>query len=51
VTTASGRHALEDPDLKDRLCELLEHGHHPRSIGSRFVQLIIAVIMLDVLAL
>jgi voltage-gated potassium channel len=51
VTTASGRHALDDPDLRDRLYELLEHDHHPRSVGSRFVQLIIAVIMLDVLAM
>jgi voltage-gated potassium channel len=51
VTTASGRHALDDPDLRDRLYELLEHDHHPRSVGSRFVRLIIAVIILDVLAM
>jgi voltage-gated potassium channel len=51
VTTASGRHALGDPDLRDRLYELLEHDHHPRSVGSRFVQLIIAIIILDVLAM
>jgi voltage-gated potassium channel len=51
VTTASGRHALGDPDLRDRLYELLEHDHHPRSVGSRFVRLIIAIIILDVLAM
>jgi voltage-gated potassium channel len=51
VTTASGRHALDDPDLRDRLYELLEHDHHPRSVGSRFVRLIIAIIILDVLAM
>jgi len=51
VTTASGRHAFDDPDLRDRLYELLEHDHHPRSIGSRFIRLIIAIIILDVLAM
>ncbi len=51
MTTASGRHALDDPDLRDRLYELLEHDHHPRSVGSRFVRLIIAIIILDVLAM
>jgi voltage-gated potassium channel len=51
VTTASGRHALDDPDLRDRLYELLEHDHHPRSVGSHFVRLIIAIIILDVLAM
>jgi len=51
VTTASGRHSLGDPDLRDRLYELLEHDHHPRSIGSRFIRLIIAIIILDVLAM
>jgi voltage-gated potassium channel len=51
VTTASGRHAFDDPDLRDRLYELLEHDHHPRSVGSRFVRLIIAIIILDVLAM
>jgi voltage-gated potassium channel len=42
---------LNDPDLRDRLYELLEHDQLPHSIGSRFVQLIIFVIILDVLAM
>jgi voltage-gated potassium channel len=45
------RGRLTDPDLRDRLYELLEHDHLPHSIGSRFVQLIIFVIILDVLAM
>src|SRR5271169_6683795 len=40
-----------DPDLRDRLYELLEHDHLPHSVGSRFVRLIIFVIILDVLAM
>jgi len=51
VAIISGRHALGDPDLRDRLYELLEHDHHPRSVGSRFARLIVAVIILDVLAM
>jgi voltage-gated potassium channel len=51
VTILPGRHALGDPDLRDRLYELLEHDHHPRSVGSRFVRLIVAIIILDVLAM
>jgi hypothetical protein len=31
---------LNDPDLRDRLYELLEHDHLPYSVGSRFVRLI-----------
>jgi voltage-gated potassium channel len=46
-----GRHALGDPDLRDRLYELLEHDHLPGSVGSRFVRLIVAIIILDVLAM
>jgi voltage-gated potassium channel len=42
---------LNDPDLRDRLYELLEHDHLPYSIGSRFVRLIIAIIIIDVLAM
>ena len=45
------RGRLTDPDLRDRLYELLEHDHLPHSLGSRFVQLIIFVIILDVLAM
>jgi voltage-gated potassium channel len=39
------------PDLRDRLYELLEHDHLPYSVGSRFVRLIIAIIVLDVAAM
>jgi voltage-gated potassium channel len=42
---------LNDPDLRDRLYELLEHDHLPYSVGSRFVRLIICVIIIDVLAM
>jgi voltage-gated potassium channel len=42
---------LNDPDLRDRLYELLEHDHLPYSVGSRFVQLIVCIIILDVLAM
>jgi voltage-gated potassium channel len=47
----SGRRRLSDPDLRDRLYELLEHGHLPYSVGSRFVRLIVAIIIIDVLAM
>jgi voltage-gated potassium channel len=46
-----GRRALGDPDLRDRLYELLEHDHLPHSVGSRFVRLIIGIIIVDVLAM
>jgi len=36
--------------LRDRLYELLEHDHLPHSVGSRFVRLIVAIIVIDVLA-
>ena len=39
-----------DPDLRDRLYELLEHDHLPHSVGVGFVRLIVVVIALDVLA-
>jgi voltage-gated potassium channel len=51
VATLPGDHALGDPDLRDRLYELLEHDPHPHSAGSRFVRLIVAIIILDVLAM
>ncbi|EHR04397.1 cyclic nucleotide-gated ion channel [Bradyrhizobium sp. WSM471] len=40
-----------DPDLRDRLYELLEHDPLAYSVGSRFIQLIIGVIVLDVAAM
>ena len=42
---------LNDPDLRDRLYELLEHDHLPYSVGSRFVRLIVSIIIIDVLAM
>jgi voltage-gated potassium channel len=51
VTTVPGKRAISDPDLRDRLYELLEHDHLPHSVGSRFAQLIVAIIVLDVLAM
>ena len=40
-----------DPDLRDRLYELLEHDHLPASVGSRFVRMIVIVVIADVLAM
>ncbi|MGZ3288402.1 MAG: cyclic nucleotide-gated ion channel [Xanthobacteraceae bacterium] len=37
--------------MRDRLYELLEHDHLPYSVGSRFVRLIVAIVILDVLAM
>jgi len=45
------RRRLNDPDLRDRLYELLEHDHLPYSVGSRFVRLIVFIIVIDVLAM
>jgi voltage-gated potassium channel len=45
------RRRLNDPDLRDRLYELLEHDHLPYSLGSRFVRLIVFIIVIDVLAM
>ncbi|WP_027552590.1 cyclic nucleotide-gated ion channel [Bradyrhizobium sp. Cp5.3] len=42
---------LRDPNLRDRLYELLEHDPLAYSVGSRFIQLIIGVIVLDVVAM
>jgi voltage-gated potassium channel len=42
---------LRDPDLRDRLYELLEHDPLAYSAGSRFIQVIISVIVLDVVAM
>jgi voltage-gated potassium channel len=51
VAIAPGRRRLSDPDLRDRLYELLEHDHLPYSVGSRFVRLIVSIIVIDVLAM
>jgi len=51
VAVVRRRKRLNDPNLRDRLYELLEHDHLPYSIGSRFVRLIVAVIIIDVLAM
>jgi voltage-gated potassium channel len=50
VATVPDKRAISDPDLRDRLYELLEHDHLPHSVGSRFVRLIVAIIVIDVLA-
>ncbi|OAF06189.1 cyclic nucleotide-binding protein [Bradyrhizobium centrolobii] len=42
---------LRDPNLRDRLYELLEHDPLAYSAGSRFIQIIIGVIVLDVVAM
>ena len=50
MATVPGKRAISDPDLRDRLYELLEHDHLPHSVGSRFVRLIVVIIVIDVLA-
>lgn len=42
---------LRDPDVRDRLYDLLEHDPLAYSAGSRFIQLIIGVIVLNVTAM
>ncbi len=49
IFSRTGR--LNDPDLRDRLYELLEHDHLPSAVGSSFVRLIIALVIIDVLAM
>jgi voltage-gated potassium channel len=51
VATVPGRSATRDPDIRDRVYELLEHDHLPHSVGSRFAHLVVAIIVLDVLAM
>jgi voltage-gated potassium channel len=51
VAIVSGRRSPGDPTLRDRLYELLEHDHLPYSVGSRFVRLVVAVIVIDVLTM
>ena len=46
-----GKVRLNDPDLRDRLYELLEHDHLPSTEGSHFVQLIISLIIIYLLAM
>lgn len=45
------RRRLNDPDLRDRLYELLEPDQLSYSVGSRYLRLIVAVIIIDVLAM
>lgn len=42
---------MRDPNLRDRLYELLEHDPLAYSAGPRFIQIIIGVIVLDVAAM
>jgi voltage-gated potassium channel len=51
VASVPGRTALNDPRLRDRLYELLEHSHLPHSGGSRFARLIVSIIVIDVVAM
>ena len=51
MTIAPRRRRLNDPDLRDRLYELLEDDQLPYSVGSRFARLIVCVIIIDVLAM
>jgi voltage-gated potassium channel len=51
VASVPGRTALNDPNLRDRLYELLEQSHLPHSGGSRFARLIVSIIVIDVVAM
>ena len=51
MATGPGKRTAGDPDIRDRLYELLEHDHLPHSVGSRIAQAIVAIIVLDVLAM
>ena len=51
MATIPGKRASDDPDLRDRLYELLEHDHLPHSAGARLARLIVAIIVADVLAM
>lgn len=51
VAAVPGKRSQGRPGLRDRLYELLEHDHLPYSVGSRFVRLIVAIIVVDVLTM
>ena len=51
MASLPGRTALNDPNLRDRLYELLEQSHLPHSGGSRFARLIVSIIVIDVVAM
>ena len=51
MTIIPRKKPLNDPNLRDRLYELLEHDQLPDSVGSRFAQLIVCIIIIDVLAM
>ena len=51
MANVPGKPSLNDPNLRDRLYELLEHSDLPHSVGSRFAHLIVAIVVLDVLAM
>ena len=51
MASVPGQRATRDPDLRDRVYELLEHDHLPHSVGSRFAHVVVTIIVLDVLAM
>jgi len=51
VAVSRRKQRSNDPDLRDRLYELLEHDHLPYPVGSRVVRLIVVIVILDVLAI
>jgi voltage-gated potassium channel len=51
VKAVPGRTIRDAPELRGRLDRLLEHDHLPGSAGARVARLIIAVIVVDVLAM
>jgi voltage-gated potassium channel len=51
VVVVPDRTAPNHADLRDRLYELLEHNHLPHSVGSRFVNLIVSIVVIDVVAM
>jgi voltage-gated potassium channel len=51
VAVVPDRTAPIHPDLRDQLYELLEHNHLPHSVGSRFVNLIVSIVVIDVVAM
>ncbi|CAN5351040.1 cyclic nucleotide-gated ion channel [soil metagenome] len=51
MKTVPGRTSHNAQDLRGRLYRLLEHDHLPHSAGARLVRLIVAIIVIDVLAM